>query len=64
MTPKINLSLCKYNKNSIHLIAFQEKIQKIKEKYPNYTHVFMNGSKQNNVSIEKFKLKNISQEKP
>ena len=47
---KTNFSLCKYNKKSIHSITFQEKFQKIKEKYPNYIHIFTDGSKQNNAT--------------
>ena len=31
-------------------ITFPEKFQKIKEKYPNYIHIFTDGSKQNNVT--------------
>ena len=45
ITPKTDLSLCKYNKKA-PLNNIQEKFQKIKEKYPNYTHFFTNGSKQ------------------
>ena len=50
ITPKTDLSLCKYNKKTIHSITFQEKFQKIKEKYPNYIHIFTDGSKQNDAT--------------
>ena len=50
ITPKTDLSLCKYDKKSTHPITFQEKFQKIKEKYPNYIYIFTDGSKQNNAT--------------
>ena len=53
ITPKIDLSLCKKkkaNKKATHSITFQEKFQKIKEKYPNYIHIVTDGSKQNNAT--------------
>ena len=45
ITPKTDLSLCKRNKKATHPIRFEEKFQKIKEKYPNYIHIFTDGSK-------------------
>ena len=50
ITPKTQLSLCKYNKKGTDPITFQEKFQKIKKKYPNYIHIFTDGSKQNNAT--------------
>ena len=50
ITPKTDLSLCKRNKKATHPITFQEKFQKIKEKYPNYIHIFTDGYKQNNAT--------------
>ena len=70
ITPKTDLSLCKHNKKATHPITFQEKFQKIKEKYPNYIYIFTDGSKQNNATTSaaiisrKIQIKNISQEKP
>ena len=66
ITPKTDLSPCKYNKKATHPIKFQ----KIEEKYPNYIHIFTDGSKQNNATTSaaiinrKIQMKNISQEKP
>ena len=57
-------------KKNTHPITFQEKFQKLKEKYPNYIHIFTNNLNKTmqqpvqSSSIEKFKFKNISQEKP
>ena len=48
--PPTDFSLCKYNKKSAHPITFQEKFPKIKEKFSNYTHIFTDGSKQNNAT--------------
>ena len=50
ITPKTDLSLCKHNKKATHPITFQEKFQNVKEKYPNYIHIFTDGSKQNNAT--------------
>ena len=50
ITLKTDLSLCKHNKKATHPITFQEKFQKIKEKYPKYIHIFIDGSRQNNVT--------------
>ena len=44
------MSLCKHNKKAIHPITFQEKFQKVEEKYPNYIHIFTDGPKQNNAT--------------
>ena len=48
--PKTDYSLCKHNKKATHPIAFQKKFQKVKEKYPNYIHIFTDGSKENNAT--------------
>ena len=50
ITPKTDLNLCKYNKKATHPITFQENFLKIQEKYPNYIHIFTDGSKQNNAT--------------
>ena len=40
-TPNIILTICKFRKNNI----FQEELEKVKEKYPKHSHIFMDGSK-------------------
>ena len=36
MTPKTDLSLSQYYKEKTHPLTYQDKFQKIKEKYPDY----------------------------
>ena len=49
-TPKLDQSLCKYEKKITHPLIFQEKFEKIKEKYPEHTHIYTDGSKLNNTT--------------
>lgn len=49
-TPEINLSLCNYNKGKTHPITFKEKFEEIIEKFPEHTHIYTDGSKQNNTT--------------
>ena len=44
-TTKEILNLCKLQKTKTHPLIFQEELEKIKDKYPRYSHIFMNGSK-------------------
>ena len=44
-TPNIILTLRKFHKNKTHPLIFQEELEKVKEKYPKYLHIFTDGSK-------------------
>ena len=44
-TPNIILTLRKFHKNKTHPLIFQEKLEKVKEKYPKHLHIFTDGSK-------------------
>ena len=44
-TPNINLTLYKFHKNKTHPLIFQEKLEKVMERYPKHLHIFTNGSK-------------------
>ena len=56
-TPNINLTLCKFHKNKTHPLIFQEELEKVKERYPKHSHIFMDGCKLQkiNISIEQCK---------
>ena len=43
--PNINLTLRKFHKNKTHPLIFQEELEKVKERYPQHLHIFMDGSK-------------------
>ena len=45
--PVIILDLNKLPKNKTHPLIYQEKLNNIQEIYPNYLHIFMDGSKSN-----------------
>ena len=44
-TPNINLTLHKFHKNKTHPLIFQEELEKVKERYPKCSQIFMDGSK-------------------
>ena len=44
-TPNIILTFRKFYKNKTHPLIFQEELEKVKEKYPKHSHIFMDGSK-------------------
>lgn len=50
ITPEIDLSLSKHQKEKTHPTTFQEVFNKIKEKYPNHIHIYTDGSKQNDAT--------------
>ena len=43
--PKVILTLCKLQKTKTPTLIFQE-LEKIKDKYPRHSHIFMDGSQQ------------------
>ena len=44
-TPKVILTLCKFQKTKTYPLTFQEELEKIKNKYPRHSQIFMDGSK-------------------
>ena len=48
ITPKINLSLCKYNKKKTHPVTFKEKFEEILEEFPEHICIYTDGSKEYN----------------
>ena len=44
-TPNTNFTLSKFHKNKTHPLIFQEELEKVKERYPKYLHVFTDRSK-------------------
>ena len=63
MTQKKDLSLCQYYKEKTCPLTYQDKFQKIRQIYPDYTSIFTDGSKTKDVTCSAAIINNIQKRK-